>query len=242
MVIKEFKNVDLSMQGRVGGKAFNLAKLKNFGLNVPNGFVVVDYEDNDKNNKDIEKMFESLGLETVAVRSSAICEDGEQTSFAGQFETILFVKKEGLIDAIKKCFESNQNESAVFYAEENNIAKENTKVSVVVQTMIDSEISGVMFTHNPITEEDEILVECVLGVGEKLVQGEITPSQIRISKTGGEVLTYLGDKILKDDKLRELYTNAKQIEKCFGTPQDIEFAVANETLYILQARPITTLG
>ena len=242
MIIKKFKDVDTTLQGRVGGKAFNLAKLKSFGLNVPNGFVVVDYEDCVENNEAIVKMFDDLSLKMVAVRSSAICEDGAQTSFAGQFETILFVKKDNLIEAVQKCFWSNQNESAIFYAQENNIEKENTKVSVVVQTMIDSEISGVMFTQNPITEEDEILVECILGVGEQLVQGEVTPSQIRISKTDGVAISYLGEKIIREDKIAELFQNAKKKEKCFGCPQDIEFAVENNILYILQARPITTLS
>lgn len=241
MIVKELKDVDLSMQGKVGGKAYNLAKLKSYGINVPNAFVIVDYEESSENNKTILDMFDKLSLDTVAVRSSAICEDGAITSFAGQFETILFVKKEGLIDAVKKCFDSNKNESAVFYAKENNIEEENTKVSVVVQTMINSEISGVMFTQNPIREEDEILVECILGVGEKLVQGEITPSQIRLDKTSGDVISYIGDEILSEGRVKELFEVGTKIEKCYGTAQDIEWAIAGNVLYILQTRPITTL-
>ena len=241
MIVEEFKSFSADLQSKVGGKAFNLAKLKQHGLNVPNGFVVIDYENTPQNNQQILEMFKNLGLETVAVRSSAICEDGAVTSFAGQFETILFVKQENLIDAVEKCFLSNQNESAVFYAQENNIARENTKVSVVVQKMIDSEISGVMFTQNPITEENEVLVECIKGVGEKLVQGEITPSQIRLEKPSGQIISYFGDKLIDDDKVSELFENSRKIETCFGCPQDIEFAIEKNILYILQTRPITTL-
>lgn len=241
MIVEEFKSFDQSLQNKVGGKAFNLAKLKQFGLNVPNGFVVIDYENTSQNNQTILNMFEKLGLETVAVRSSAICEDGAVTSFAGQFETILFVKKENLIESVEKCFLSNQNESAMFYAQENNIAKENTKVSVVIQKMIDSEISGVMFTQNPITEENEVLIECIEGVGEKLVQGEITPSQIRLEKPSGNIISYFGNKLINEDRISELFENSKKIENCFGCPQDIEFAIEKNVLYILQTRPITTL-
>lgn len=99
-----------------------------------------------------------------------------------------------------------------------------------------------MFTQNPITEEDEILIECILGVGEQLVQVEVTPSQIRISKTDGVAISYLGEKIIREEKIAELFQNAKKIEKSFGCSQDIEFAVKNNILYILQARPITTLS
>ena len=241
MIVKEFKDVDLSFQGRVCGKAYNLAKLKSFGINVPNGFVIIDYEDNKENNALILDIFKKLSLQTVAGRSSAICEDGAQTSFAGQFETILFVKQDNLLQAVQQCFASNKNESAMFYAKENNIEEENTKVSVVVQTMINSEISGVMFTQNPIREEEEILIECILGVGEKLVQGEITPSQIRLQKDNGEIISYLGEQIINTEQVKQLFEVGTKIEKCFGCAQDIEFAISNNILYILQTRPITTL-
>lgn len=238
MEIRQFKDIGSSFESKVGGKALNLAKLQRFGFNVPNGFVLVDFDATQS--KKIFDMFERLKLKTVAVRSSAICEDGSATSFAGQFETILFVKKSNLIAAIETCFSSNKNENAVFYAKQNNILEEDTKVSVVVQTMIKSEISGVIFTTNPVSEDDEILIECILGVGEKLVQGEITPSQIRLDKATGKVISYLGEKLIDEKQITELYQMGMGIEKAFGSAQDIEFAFANNELFVLQARPITT--
>ena len=240
-MIKEFKDIKDDFQNEVGGKAFNLAKLKKFGLNVPNGFVVTDYSGTDSENEQIFNLFDKLKMTSVAVRSSAICEDGSATSFAGQFETLLFVKKENLISSIQTCMNSNQNENAVYYAKSNNISEADTKVSVVIQEMISSEYSGVLFTQNPISDEDECLIECIKGVGEALVQGEITPSQIRLKKLNGEVLSYIGENFLGPEQIKELYDAGLHIEKCFGSPQDIEFAVENDTLYIIQARPITTI-
>lgn len=146
----------------VGGKAANLGELIKFGFNVPKGFVCTAKEN--KNN--IYNMYDKLKLDKVAVRSSAICEDGTQNSYAGQFETFLNIDKEEIIKSVEKCYESNRSENIKGYINEKNIVDDNTKVSVIVQEMIDGDISGVMFTKNPVSGDDTIIIESVLGWGK----------------------------------------------------------------------------
>ncbi|MCI9063137.1 MAG: hypothetical protein HFJ17_00790 [Clostridia bacterium] len=210
----------------------------NLSLNVPKGFVCTNMEQDSI--EEIYENFDKLNLNKVAVRSSAICEDSKENSFAGQFETILNVNKENLIDSIKKCFDSSKNLNVIEYAEEKEVNKSDMKVSVIVQEMIASDISGVMFTTNPINGSDEIVIECVKGLGESLVQGEITPSQVIVDRSGN-INRYLGEKILPELQIEKLTSIAKCIENHFMIPQDIEWAIKNDEIYILQARPITNI-
>lgn len=222
---------------KVGGKAANLGKLIELGINVPKGFVCTSIE----NRNDIYNMYDNLKLKKVAVRSSAICEDGKQNSYAGQFETFLNINKEEIINSIKKCYESNKSENIKEYINEKNISTDNTKVSVIVQEMIAGEASGVMFTKNPITGEDKIIIESVLGLGEKLVQGEVTPTQFVIDKNTLLVENEIGPKILSNNKMEALSQIGLKIENYFKVPQDIEWTIEDEKIYILQTRNITTL-
>ena len=169
----------------VGGKAANLGELIKFGFNVPKGFVCTAKEN--KNN--IYNMYNKLKLDKVAVRSSAICEDGTQNSYAGQFETFLNIDKEEIIKSVEKG-----------YINEKNIVDDNTKVSVIVQEMIDGDISGVMFTKDPVSGDDTIIIESVLGLGEKLVQGEVTPAQIIINKNTLTMENKVGIKMLSNNE------------------------------------------
>jgi phosphoenolpyruvate synthase/pyruvate phosphate dikinase len=186
-----------------------------------------------------------MNLKKVAVRSSAVCEDGKNNSYAGQFETFLNVDRCNLIDSIKKCFKSNEADNIKGYIEEKNIINDNTNVSVIVQEMIDGEISGVMFTCSPITQENEIIIEFVYGLGEKLVQGEETPIQIIVNKDTFEIkinykrgqdITYKEEK-----KFKELAEIGIEIEKIYRMPQDIEWTIKNNEIFILQTRNITNI-
>lgn len=237
-ILYELKEIDLSKISEIGGKAANLGELMKLNLNVPTGFVCTDFEC-DKN--EIIKKYEQLNLTNVAVRSSAICEDGKETSFAGQFDTILNVNKYKLMKSIYKCFTSCNNENVAQYAQEKHVEKNNTKVAVIVQQMILGDISGVAFSNNPITGENDILIEFINGIGEKLVQGEITPSQVSIERNG-RIKKYLGERILSEDIINNIKNIAIEIEKHYGFPQDIEWTIKNEKLFILQARPITVIG
>ena len=221
----------------VGGKAGNLGELIKLGFNVPRGFVCTSKEN--KNN--IYNMYNKLKLDKVAVRSSAICEDGTQNSYAGQFETFLNINKEAIIRSIEKCYNSNKSENIKGYINEKNIVDENTKVSVIVQEMIDGDIAGVMFTKNPVTADDTIIIESVLGLGEKLVQGEVTPSQLTINKNTLIIENKIGKEMLSDDEAKLLSEIGMEIESKFKAPQDIEWTIKDGEIYILQARNITTL-
>lgn len=197
--------------------------------------------DKDIKTDEIYKNFEKLKLNIVAVRSSAICEDSKENSFAGQFDTILNVNKNILIQSIYKCFNSSSNFHIKKYAEEKQVPKNRMKLSVIVQEMIDGDISGVMFTKNPISEENEIIIEFVKGLGEGLVQGEMTPSQVILDKSG-KIKQYLGIQYLSNEKLKELAKIAILIEDHFSYPQDIEWTLKGNMIYILQARPITSIN
>ena len=221
----------------VGGKAANLGELIKLGFNVPRGFVCTAKENRD----DIYNMYNKLKLDKVAVRSSAICEDGIQNSYAGQFETFLNIDKEEIIKSVEKCYESNRSENIKGYINEKDIVDDDTKVSVIVQEMIDGDIAGVMFTKNPVTGDDTIIIESVLGLGEKLVQGEVTPSQLTINKNTLIIENKIGKEMLSDDEAKLLSEIGMEIESKFKAPQDIEWTIKDGEIYILQARNITTL-
>ena len=206
-------------------------------------------------------------LSFVAVRSSATTEDLASASFAGQQETFTNIQgKKQLIQAVKNCFASLFTARAVYYRHKKGFDKSNALLSVVVQRMINSEKSGVMFTKNPANGKNEIIIEAVYGLGEGIVSGKIKPDQYVLSPD----LEILDKKIAikKTELIKEDNGNGKEIklsperaksqvldsleisslgsigvkmEKHYGKPQDIEFAINNKKIYIVQTRPITTL-
>src|SRR3990167_8112157 len=147
--IKKFSEISKESVSLVGGKGASLGEMTNADIPVPPGFVI----STEGFQKDIEKealeAFGELNAEKVAVRSSAIAEDSVGASWAGQLETYLNVSKENLIEAIRKCWESIHSERASFYATQKNINEDELAVGVVVQKMVVSEVSGIMFTINP---------------------------------------------------------------------------------------------
>jgi pyruvate,water dikinase len=269
--------VKLSEVGRknialVGGKAASLGEMIKVGIPVPPGFVITTkaYSEGmtDQLKNEIYRAFDELALERVAVRSSAIAEDSKTASWAGQLESYLNSTRDSLVGHIEKCWHSVKSERARDYADDNNIAEDQRRVAVIVQAMVDSEVSGVMFTANPITQSrNEYLIEAVYGLCELLVQGEVTPESLRVNKLSKKViervpsrqlkmLTYQDgknqvvklslDKISKelvDDALvAQLIGLASGIESHYmNTPQDIEWAVYKSKVYAIQSRPITTL-
>ncbi len=254
-----------------GGKAANLAKMLQAGLPVPDGFVIpaTTYQKfNQKMPKELEdelqKAFDELGAKRVAVRSSALAEDSTKASWAGQLETVLNVTRETLVEAVEYCWASMQSRRAQTYAKENKITTKQQAVAVLVQTMVDSDISGVLFTANPITNnKKETVIEAIYGLGELLVQGIVTPESYTIDSKTGKVITHAEHRqttklvfqngtntevkvkqpgpILAKQQLQDLLKQSKRIEQNFKAPQDIEFAFEGEKLYIVQSRPITTL-
>lgn len=231
---------------KLGGKASSLRTLFRRGLPVPEAFVIPS---NIKKlthelEQELLEAFDKLASKQVAVRSSGLSEDGDEDSWAGQFDTYLNIERAGLLEAINKCWQSIGNERSKAYA---SARGQNTEadIAVIVQCMIPSELSGVMFSQDPRGDnENSIVIEATKGVGEKLVQGEVNPDEYIVNRDKLDVegrKLQSKEALLTDDKAKELADYALRIEALYGIPQDIEWAMAGGKTYILQARPITTL-
>ncbi len=205
----------------------------------------------------------------VAVRSSATAEDLPEASFAGQQETYLnVVGAESIVDAVRRCWASLWSERAVVYRAWNGIDQRTVRLAVVVQELIQASVAGVLFTANPVTgRRRQAVIDASFGLGEAVVSGAVTPDHFVVDTADGAILERrLGDKrrrvvalpaggtrleeedrsahtaCLSDEQLRRLAQLGVQVEVCFGTPQDIEWALdSGGAFWLLQARPITTL-
>src|SRR5215212_815051 len=204
----------------------------------------------------------------VAVRSSATAEDLPEASFAGQQESFLNVRGEKeLKEAVKRCWASLWSARAIGYRERQGFGHERVSVAVVVQHLVPAEVSGILFTANPVTgARDEVLINAALGLGEVVVGGRTTPDsfildqvtlRVKERQTGRqEVETALSEQgtterplgpkraaqpTLDDTQLARLAEIGLSIERHFDGPQDIEWAYADDHFWVLQARPITNL-
>jgi phosphoenolpyruvate synthase/pyruvate phosphate dikinase len=246
----------------VGGKAAALGALVRAGFRVPAGFVATAGAENQA----VLARFDALDCEFVAVRSSAVNEDGTGATWAGQLDTFLYVDRSRLLGAIRRCQTSAHSVRAQAYAAQRNQISGN--VAVLVQQMVASEVSGVAFSVHPVTQRPEhVLVEAGLGLGEAVVSGEITPDNYTVDKTSGQLLDHLvavqqkqlvqapsggttwqkltppnAKPKLSPNQLAEIATTAGKIEQLFGFPVDVEWVYAESKLYILQSRAITTLN
>jgi pyruvate,water dikinase len=203
----------------------------------------------------------------VAVRSSATAEDLPDLSFAGQQDTYLnILGEEALLDAVVRCWASLWTARAIGYRARNAIAHDNIALAVVVQLMVQSEVSGVLFTANPLTgKRSETVIDATFGLGEALVSGQVEPDHYVVetgnnrilSKTlgskaltiqgqpGGGTITIAQDEArlqaLPDEQILTLTHLGQQAAANFGTPQDMEWAWAEGRWFIVQSRPITSL-
>lgn len=177
-----------------------------------------------------------------AVRSSAIKEDLDEISFAGQYDTYLNVKKDELEKDVIKCYSSMFSPHALTYILESGIKSEETAMCVIVQEMIDSFFSGVCFTVDPVSGKDtQMLIETAPGLGENVVSGKVSPKQSRYDWYLNILEKDDNDYFSEEELLNAAHTFL-DVQLFFGYPCDIEFAVKNGKLYILQARKITKIG
>ena len=233
----------------VGGKASSLLALHKAGLDIPPFFILTTKAVQHLINQDVDKKFileikniykTIIKKGKVAVRSSATIEDSRKSSFAGQFKTVLNVDINNLYEAIKEVYSSISNVEAVYGPRIKHRSK--IEMSIIIQKMVNSDKAGVIFTADPVDgNKDKIIIEVVKGLGEALVSGSKTPTRYYISKTDGSILNRSGKNLITVRELKQLYNMAISIEKLFGHPQDIEFAVKKGKIYILQSRDITTL-
>ncbi|MBW2399490.1 MAG: pyruvate, water dikinase [Deltaproteobacteria bacterium] len=199
---------------------------------------------------DLERGIAKLGTGPLAVRSSAIGEDGEDASFAGQYETVLNVRgPEALREAIATCLASAESARALVYrdARDRENGDSAATMSVVVQRMVDARVSGVCFTADPVTSRRKRLVlDSVAGLGEALVSGHASPDHDELQRAHGvwEPTHLAGSAPVLSEGERELVAReALEAEARLGEPLDLEWAIdADGSLFWLQARPITTLG
>lgn len=204
----------------------------------------------------------------VAVRSSAVDEDGQGSSFAGQYETYLnIVGTAAVAAAVSRCWASTNSEKVLEYRRQNNLPLEDVKIAVLVQQMVAADIAGVAFSANPIDDNrDEVVINMSWGLGETIVGGTVTPDTYIVDKAGlavkqrqiaeKEKMTVAhpagtrevdvprfmrNEPTLTDAKASEVAALARALEEHMGWPVDIECAYHGEKLYLLQCRPITTL-
>jgi pyruvate, water dikinase len=184
-----------------------------------------------------------VGNKQVAVRSSAVAEDSEAASYAGQQETYLFVEgAEEVCRRVVDCWGSFFSERALFYRSEKG-SLEDLRMAVVVQKMVDPEKSGVVFTVDPVKRrKDRMIVEAVRGIGEQVVSGEVTPDYYALDRKGKvKREKIVDDRVLTDEELLRLGELGKKLEERQGIAQDIEWAIVGEDVYLLQSRPVTTM-
>jgi len=250
-----------------GGKGANLGELIRVGFAVPDGFVVttdayvaaasaagVDPKDPAAARAKLTETampaeianavrdaYRALGGR-VAVRSSATAEDLPEASFAGQQDTILDVEgDDALQGAVRRCWASLWNERAVAYRITHAVDEGALRLAVVVQRMVPAITAGVLFTADPITGRRlRAALDAVRGLGERLVSGAVNPDHYLVDTTTGAVLERRGE-ILDDARLREIAAIGSRIEAHYGKPQDIEWAIDELKLWIVQSRDITTL-
>ena len=253
-----------------GGKGASLATMTAEGLPVPPGFVVTSaaFEAavdpgalrERMRGKDVaaaramvaaaeppKELIEQHYAELtgmVAVRSSAHAEDSEGASYAGQQETYLNTDRLAQVLAhVVRCWLSFFTERAVFYRQEKG-SFDDVAMAVVVQQMVDSKKSGVLFTVDPVHgRKDRMVVEAARGLGEAVVSGEVTPDHYTLSRDGVVKRSKVvgAERVLSDEECAALAKMGRQLADLHGGPQDIEWAFdADGRLFLLQSRPVTT--
>ncbi|WKV12588.1 PEP/pyruvate-binding domain-containing protein [Marivirga harenae] len=272
---------------KTGGKGTNLLKLKNQGFQVPKFIIlpadelqasikenltstesiinnIQQYQFSNEIISEINSHFDENTL--LAVRSSATIEDGKEYSFAGLFESIMYVPVTEIQSAIRKVWQSAYSERIQQYMNSKGIKNKDLSIAIILQEMVEADVSGVAFGANPANgDENEQVINAVFGAGEGLVSGQLNADMFHISSEG--IKTELAQKThqlivdheagqglkkvaldenkqsqttLEQNHILEISATLAQLKESFSGPQDIEFAYRNGSLYILQSRPITT--
>ena len=259
-----------SLSKSPGGRS--LDKLKQNCEEAINTFLKIPLRD--KIQQEIEQHMNKIFGETkwmhmkFAVRSSSLSEDGGDSSSAGQMDTFLSVQGlEDLVDAVQRCWASSLSFQVVEYRRQNGQPLVES-MGVIIQEMVDADVSGVLFTNDPVNGDDyKMVVNAAYGVGELVVSGRVNPDTIIVKRGSNDTIqvetTIPGEKeanmghnsdneenlhdlskhelCLTNDEILLICNKGLQIEERFECGQDIEWAISNGTLYILQTRPITSL-
>lgn len=262
----------------VGGKAASLSRLAALHT-VPPGFAIaaLDADHDHLADSTVDAIREAYCVLAdrsgepdvgVAVRSSAVDEDAPDASFAGQHDTYLNIRgQDDLLSAISRCRASARSEAALAYRQQQQLSVDSVKIAILVQQLVPSDVSAVVFSHNPLTKSaDELMINATWGLGESLVSGTVTPDTYVINKQNMSVVSRHAarkermtvmvpdgthevavPKLLREEpslteaQALEIAEMATKLENATGHPVDVECAFAKGTLYLLQCRPITTL-
>ncbi|MCG7845247.1 MAG: PEP/pyruvate-binding domain-containing protein, partial [Methanomassiliicoccales archaeon] len=216
----------------------------------------------------LQRKMVGLGPEELwAVRSSAIAEDLEKASFAGQQDTFLNVTRSKVAEQVKRCWASYWNERAISYRHDNGIGHLDSGMAVIVQRMVNADSSGIMFTSDPVSGDERIIIESSWGLGESIASGLVTPDRFICDSGSGELkestinskaqaifLSPEGELVVdvpEAERTRPSLTRGRvelvaklgiQLHRLMKAPQDIEWAAEGDRIYLLQSRPITTIG
>lgn len=233
-----------------GGKAYGLYLLDSVGLQIPET-LIVPYNLHISDYKyQIEDFVENIVIQygkatTFAVRSSASNEDGKNNSWAGIYDTKLFVTAETVYETVYEMYYNTNTTRQEAYSIFTNSTL-NVEMSLVVQRMIEPTVSGVCFSVNPINGNNtEIVIEAVEGSGDKLVGGIVTPQMYILNESGNCIYFDEGDYImpnlLSNYILCQIVKKINYIKKALYQEADIEFALQNHKIFFLQIRPITRI-
>ena len=245
----------------LGGKGASLDRLIRLGYRVPPGFCVTttafragrDQSDviDDALGAALERLEARIaeltgGAARLAVRSSAIGEDGAAASFAGLHETELDVAPADVPAALRRCWASLASAPALAYRARRGLSEDDVAMAVVVQALVPADASAVVFTRHPVTgRADQLVITSARGLGDAMVSGTITPDTLVVDRATRELVEFvpgedLDAPVLTSAAAAELVTLAVAVERDFGRAVDIEAALAGGTWFLLQARPITT--
>jgi rifampicin phosphotransferase len=290
MILLKDSQAEEARKYTLGGKAGNLFHLKAFGLNVPKWMVIpqewlseqIPEGLKEADSLALQSFIQALempdillneaadyfpGVRFFAVRSSGSDEDGAEFSFAGQFESELFVSLANLKEKVKTVWASAYSDRVMAYRKNNKLGK-SSGISIIIQEMVDADVAGVAFGINPATGDRKArLISAVYGLGEGLVSGELNADNYIITDgniqeeitekthkiilnsedSGGTRMVEVSEAERKKPSLsRELTLEIAEIinrcNKAYNRPQDLEFAIKNGQVYLLQARPVTSLG
>ncbi len=235
-----------------GGKGSNLLKLHKASFRVPHFIIIPPHVMCSVDKLElaqrslalaglVNKIVNELPAEPYAVRSSACAEDGTSFSFAGQFKTLLNVSRETLGNAVMEVYGSVSDARANAYKDFSGVSQ--LQSAVIVQQMIEATAAGVAFSMNPVNgNKDEITINAVHGLGEKLVSGEVNADSYVFNRQTQKILAAKTTtlQVLNEAQQMQVVGLVKKVESFYGQPQDIEFAFTGNDLFLLQSRPVTT--
>ena len=236
--IRRLAETGLADAAVIGRKAAVLADLTGAGFQVPAGFAVETSARHADIAEELATALRELGDGPVAVRSSGVAEDLAGRSFAGQYESVLDVRgPDAVLEAIQTCWASADADRVAVYRGDG----ERGEMAVLIQRMVPADAAGVAFSADPVTgDPDVVLVSAVKGLADKLVGGSRSGDEWRV-RDGQAFLTGGAGSAVDAEQVVAIAALARAVAAHHGTPQDIEWAYAGGELFLLQARPITTL-